>query len=171
MTRLAPRAVVLLAAAVAAPAVAQCQLCAAVAGPAAKPTPTVPLSIAIESALDFSRAAHLSANGAGSIDINERNGSRTVRGLADLGGVTLVGRVRVLGEPRRQIRVALPATITLTAPDGTVATVTGIKADIPTVATLSTAGELLFTIGGRLSVTGGAAGEFRGRIAITADYQ
>lgn len=150
------------------PVSAQCRLCAADAG-SMKREDARPLTIDIETALDFSRAA---GNGSGgSIAIDERTGARQVAGLTDLGGFAIKGSVRLTGEPFRHVRVSLPSSARLLSPDGSSAEAVDLRTDLPPDPMLDASGELRFTFGGRLVVSGNAAGEFRGRIPIVADYQ
>lgn len=150
------------------PLSAQCRLCTPDSG-STKVEEARPLTIDVETSLDFSRAAG-TGNG-GSIAIDERTGSRRVSGLADLGGFAIKGSVRLTGEPFRHIRVSLPASVRLMSPDGSSAEATDLRTDLPPDPALDAKGELRFTFGGRLVVSGTAAGEFRGRIPIVADYQ
>jgi len=149
---------------------AQCRLCSEPATPSAVP-PTRALAIDVETALDFSRAAQAGAGG-GAIAVDERSGARAVSGgLVDLGGIALKGVVTLSGEPGRHVRVSLPQSIILTAPDGGSAEVVDLRTDLSADPALDGAGRLRFAFGGRLVVRGGASGDFRGRIAIVADYQ
>ena len=151
-----------------APLSAQCRLCAPDSG-STKREDARPLTIDIETALDFSRAAG-TGNG-GSIAIDERTGARQVAGLTDLGGFAIKGSVRLTGEPFRHVRVSLPLSARLLSPDGSSAEAVDLRTDLPPDPMLDGAGELRFSFGGRLIVSGNAAGEFRGRIPIVADYQ
>jgi hypothetical protein len=152
---------------------AECRLCAAVpsTGPALAP-PVRALSIIVETMLDFSRAAQgRGASGAGTVAVDEVSGMRRVSGgLIDLGGLGLKGVVRLSGDPGRHVRVNLPASIRLMAADGGTAEVVDLRTDLMADPVLDANGALSFSFGGRLLVSGGAAGEFRGRIPITADY-
>jgi hypothetical protein len=163
--------VALSALALASPAFGQCQLCA----PGSK-TPTqeraIPLSISVEAALDLGRAAQTRPSGSGTISLDAQTGARRVTGsLADLGGFALKGMVRLDGEPFAPVSVSVPSRISLSAPDGSTADVVEIRTDLPTEATLDAQGKLSFRFGGRLIVTAGQAGDFRGRIPIVADYR
>lgn len=151
-----------------APLSAQCRLCAPNTG-ATRVADARPLTIEIETALDFSRAADTGAGG--SIAIDERTGARQVAGLKDLGGIAIKGSVRLTGEPFRHVRVSLPTSARLVSPDGSSAEAVDLRTDLPPDPMLDGAGELRFTFGGRLVVSSSAAGEFRGRIPIVADYQ
>jgi hypothetical protein len=147
---------------------AQCRLCAP--GKSENSSePARPLNIEVETALDFSRAAG-TQNG-GSIAIDERSGNRSVSGLRDLGGIAIKGTVRLSGDPYRHVRVSLPPSVRLLAPDGSSADAVDLRTDLPPDPALDGNGMLSFSFGGRLVVSGNAAGDFRGRIAIVADYQ
>jgi Domain of unknown function (DUF4402) len=155
----------------AAPAHAQCRLCAPGAdAPAA--AAALPLDISVDAMLDLGRAAQTVRNGAGAINIDARSGARTVSGtLADLGGMSMKGTVRLSGSPFAPVTVSLPNRIQLNAPDGSTADVVEIRTDIGTNAVLDAQGKLSVNFGGRLIVTGGASGDFRARIPVTADYR
>jgi Domain of unknown function (DUF4402) len=156
-------------AAVPTPAAAQCQLCATPS--AAATTPARPLKIEISATLDFSTAAHTDS-GEGTIEIDPRTGARRVSGgLVALGGMALKGTVRLTGEPFRHVRVTLPTTIVMHSTMGATADITAITADISSDPALGADGTLAFSFGGKMTVRGGAAGDFHGQIQITADYQ
>lgn len=152
-------------------AAAQCLLCTPKAGN--QPTaPQVPLNIMVEATLDMGRAAHLSRNGAGNITIDPQTGARRVSGqLADLGGLSLKGMIRLTGAPFAAVIISMPNRVQLTSPDGSTADVIDIKTDMGSNVTLDAQGRLAVAFGGRLIVTGGSAGDFRGRIPVTADYR
>ncbi len=149
---------------------AQCRLCTPAPDNGAVPVADRPLTISIETALDFSRVAQ-SRGGGGSIALDARSGSRAVSGgLVDLGGMALKGTVRVTGEPDRHVRVSMPPTIRLTASDGGAADVIDLRTDLPPDPMLDAFGMLSFAFGGRLVVSGTVSGDFRGRIPIVVDY-
>jgi hypothetical protein len=152
----------------ASPLSAQCRLCADNPG-STRVEDARPLVIEVETALDFSRAAGTGTGG--TISIDERTGARRVSGLTDLGGFAIKGSVRLTGEPFRHVRVSLPSGARLMSPDGSSAEAADLRTDLPPDPMLDAAGELRFTFGGRLIISGSAAGEFRGRIPIVADYQ
>ncbi len=169
MNRIVPVASIALV--LASPAFGQCQLCApsSAGQPVAR---AIPLSISVEAALDLGRAAQTRPSGGGTISIDAQTGVRRVTGsLADLGGFSLKGMVSLNGEPFAPVFVSVPTSIALTAPDGSTANVVDIRTDLPSGATLDAQGKLSFRFGGRLIVTAGQAGDFRGRIAIVADYR
>ena len=155
----------------ASPAFGQCQLCAPGAASPAQAR-AVPLTISVEAALDLGKAAQTRPGGGGTISLDAQTGARRVTGsLADLGGFALKGMVSLNGEPFAPVFVSVPTTIALSAPDGSTADVVDIRTDLPAGATLDAQGRLSFRFGGRLIVTSGQAGDFRGRIAIVADYR
>jgi Domain of unknown function (DUF4402) len=150
---------------------AQCRLCAPVPGEAPKAS-TVPLRIEVEAALDLGRAAQIQIGGGGKISLDPQTGLRKVSGaLADLGGFSFKGTVRLSGEPFAPVSVSLPQRIPLTAPDGSRAEVVDIRTDLSSGATLDAQGRLNVAFGGVLLVTSGQSGDFRGRIAVVADYR
>jgi Domain of unknown function (DUF4402) len=150
---------------------AQCRLCAPGSGDISK-LPAKPLQLEIDAALDLGRAAHRGQSTSGTVSIDPVTGIRRVTGgLADLGGMSLKGTVRLTGDPFAPVAVSLPNKITLTATDGSMADVVELKTDLSPNAALDSQGRLSFSFGGRLIVTAGAAGDFRGRISISADYR
>lgn len=156
-------------AASASPAAAQqCQLCAPAEPSAAKPAK--PLKIEIETVLDFSTAAHTSL-GNGTITVDPVTGARSFAGLVGFGGPALRGTVTITGEPFRRVAVELPVTIRLNSTQGAKADVSDIRSDLPRNAVIGADGRLIFAFGGKLTVLNDAAGDFHGRIRITADYQ
>ncbi|MEO9634268.1 MAG: DUF4402 domain-containing protein [Parasphingorhabdus sp.] len=155
---------------------AQCRLCAAssdseTVAKAASGKPEIPLQIEITANLDFSRMA-LHGNGGGVISIDPVSGAKQIRGnITNLGGMALHGEGRLRGEPGRNVRVSLPERILLSAPNGSIAELEKLETDLPALATLDSTGRLTFAFGGQLRVKGDTSGQFRGRIAITADYE
>lgn len=150
-------------------AVAQaCQLCES--APAKDKAALRPLTVDITATLDFSTAVHTS-RGSGSIAIDARTGQRQLIGLISLGGPALVGTVTITGEPFARVIVDLPGSIVLNSNLGAVADVTQIRSDLPPHPMIGQDGRLVFTFGGKLTVRDEAAGDFRGRIPITADYE
>lgn len=158
-------------AAVPSTASAQCLLCAPGPGGVTN-LPAKVLKMEIEAALDLGRAAHRGQTTSGTVAIDPITGARSVTGgLADLGGMSLKGTVRLNGDAFAPVAVSLPNRITLTASDGSTADVVDIQTNLSPNATLDSQGRLSFAFGGRLIVTAGAAGDFRGRIAISAEYR
>lgn len=156
-------------------AAAQCRLCAAqptIASSSGSSTQAeIPLNIQITANLDFSRLALLNRSG-GEVELDPESGQRRITGgITDLGGLSLHGEGRLTGEPGRLVRVQLPERITLSAPNGSTADLVKLDTDLPAQAQLDRDGRLTFSFGGRLRVAGNVSGQFRGRIAITADYE
>ena len=154
------------------PVSAQCLLCdKPQAAPGEDPSKFInlPLRVTINTRLDFSRAA-IANIGQGSIVVTP-DGARTVSGsLEDLGGMGVAGTVEIWGSPLRRISVEMPTTVELRAADGSVATVTNFRTDLKKNPNLGLFGYLKFNFGGELRVTAGQAGQFRGRIPITVEY-
>lgn len=130
----------------------------------------VPLRIEIVSDLEFSRMA-LTGRDVGRAQIDPQTGSRRIAGgLVGLGGFTFKGRARVTGEPMRAVRIDLPPSITLTTAGGGRAELTNLVTDLSAFPVLDTSGQLEFSFGGELTVTGSGGGNFRGRIPISVEY-
>ncbi len=129
----------------------------------------IPISIDITTKLNFSRAA-LSGAGIGEIEIDPEN-NRRVEGLVDLGGPSLAGTAVVRGEPRRPVRIDMPATIRMTSSTGGSIEISELHTNLSGAPQLDATGTLHFSFGGRLLVRGNVAGTFRGRIPITAQYE
>lgn len=154
-----------------APASAQCLLCAP--GPTATTGQRAPAPLALEigSGLDFDRVA-VGASGGGSVSIDPVSRSRMVEGgLADLGGLVMTGSATVRGEPGRTVRIGLPGQVSLRSASGADARISRLVTDLPNAPRLGPDGTLSFSFGGRLDVTGEGDGDYRGRIAITVDYE
>lgn len=147
----------------------ECQLCAP---PEATPIAKAikPIKIDIETTLDFSTAAH-TAFGQGSITVDPRTGTRSFTGLVGFGGPALRGTVTITGEPFRRVLIDVPASIKLNSPQGAKGEVTDIRTDLPATAVIGGDGRLVFSFGGKFTVLDEAAGDFHGRVQITADYQ
>ena len=147
-----------------------CLLCEPRASTAEADKPKRPIRIEIESSLDFSRVAR--TGGAGSVDLDPRTGQRrVVGGLADLGGLALRGTVRVTGEPFASVRISLPDRVTLRGAQGGNAEVTQIQTDSSDVARFDSGGQLVFSFGGRLVVSGPLTGTVRGSVPFSVDYE
>jgi Domain of unknown function (DUF4402) len=130
-----------------------------------------PLNIEIRSSLDFSRATS-TGNSGGSIAIDPNSGARTVSGdIVDLGGAPFAGSAVVTGEPGRAIRIEMPSTIRLTSATGGSIDIVNLRTNLNPAPRLDMAGRLEFAFGGDLMLKGNVAGQFRGRIPITAEYE
>jgi hypothetical protein len=129
-----------------------------------------PLSIQIESGIQFGRMA-LRSTDTGAAQLDPQTGQTRVDGnMIDLGGATYQGRARITGEPLRPVRIELPATVLLRSSDGGEARLSDFVTDLPAVAMLDANGVLEFAFGARLTSQGARGGDFRGRIRITVDY-
>lgn len=161
-------AILLMALVLAAPAAAQgdCRLCY---GDSAKPGQR-PLALEIFTDLNFARLA-LAGRDGGSAEVDAASGSKRTDGsVVNLGGLPITGRGRVTGEPLREVRIDLPQTVPMNAPDGGTAELSGFTTDLPARPTLDANGELTFSFGARLALRSGSGGNYRGRIPITVDY-
>lgn len=154
------------------PASAQCLLCgggtpAPATGGAETPAER-PLRVEVTTDLDFARL--VAGSGGGSVTIDSGGARRTDGNVQSLGGLPLNGRIRIEGEPGRTVRVHLPDRAELVGPNGRLL-ITDIGADLPPVLRLGPDGRLDVGFGGRLELVGAASGDFRGRIAVTVDYE
>lgn len=159
---------VILALMLAAPAAAsaECRLCYSDSTRAGER----PLNLEIQVDLNFARLA-LAGREGGSVELDAASGSKRTGGsVVNLGGMAVVGRGRITGQPLREVRVDLPGTVAMSAADGGAAELTGFSTDLPARPTLDANGELTFRFGARLVLRGGDGGNYRGRIPITVDY-
>ena len=162
------RALLILAIALATPTAAQgeCRLCYSDSG---KPGER-PLELEIFADLNFARLA-LAGHEGGSAEVDAASGSKRTGGsVVNLGGLPITGRGRVTGEPLREVRIDLPQSVPMTAPEGGAADLSGFTTDLPSHPTLNANGELNFSFGARLVLRSGRGGNYRGRIPITVDY-
>jgi hypothetical protein len=129
-----------------------------------------PLRIEIRAALDFSRAT-IRKNG-GQIRIDPSTGGREFNGDAvNLGGMPFAGTAIVTGEAGRAVRIDLPSTVRMTNSRGGTLMVRNLRTNLVGLPRLDAAGNLEFSFGGDLEISGNAFGEYRGRIPITAEYE
>ena len=75
--------------------------------------------------------------------------------MVNLGGLPITGRGRVTGEPLREVRIDLPQSVPMTAPEGGAADLSGFTTDLPSHPTLDANGELNFSFGARLVLRSG----------------
>ena len=151
------------------PAGAQCRLCDTPTTVRDDPTGTGPISLEIETSLDFDRLVLLGA-GEGNATLLP-NGQRSVNGMVgDLSGRAMVGSGQVRGEAGRSVRIDLPARIELYSLSGARITIEDIVSDLPSGARLDATGALTFRFGGRLHISGDAEGDYRGDVPITVEY-
>jgi hypothetical protein len=147
-----------------------CQLCSPDSAPAQTAEPK-PLSIEVETTLDFDRVA-VSGSAGGTVEVDSRTGDRSVSGeIVQVGGIGIQGSATVRGEPGRAIRLEMPRTTLLYSSTGQSAEVVDLTADLLPSARLGSDGSLRFNLGGRLKVNGDADGDYRGRILLIVDYQ
>jgi len=151
------------------PAAAQCRLCdTPTTGPVER-AGEGPVSLAIETSLDFDRLILLGA-GEGSATLLP-DGSRSVSGvIGDIGGRAMVGSATIHGEAGRAVRIDLPRRIELYSLNGGRIVIDDIVSDLAVSARLNASGTLGFRFGGRLRVSGEAEGEYRGDVPITVEY-
>jgi hypothetical protein len=129
-----------------------------------------PLTVEVESGLQFSRLA-LRGRGDGDALIDPETGEKRVgANMIDLGGLSFEGRARVTGEPLRPVRIDLPPRVLLRSADGAEAELTDFVTDLPPVAMLDENGALSFAFGARIATRGARGGQFRGRIPIRVEY-
>jgi hypothetical protein len=155
--------------ALAVPAGAQCRLCDTPTTARDGPSDQGPVSLEIETSLDFDRLILL-GSGEGTATLLP-NGQRSVSGtVSDLSGRAMVGSAVVHGEPGRSVRIELPARIELYSLGGARIAIDDIISDLPSGPKLDSAGALVFRFGGRLNISGDAEGEYRGDVPITVEY-
>jgi hypothetical protein len=154
----------------AAPLGAQCRLCTtpATSGPADPTSGDVDLQI--ETNLNFDRLI-LSGSGAGAVTLRPDGSSGVEGSVLEMGPRAMVGTVLVHGEANRALRVDMPRRIDLFSVNGGRITLDDITSDVPAVPRLDAAGNLSFRFGGRLIVSGGSDGPYRGDLPITVEYQ
>ena len=158
----------ILALALAAPAGAQsdCRLCYKDSAPAGRR----PLTLEIFADLNFAKLAMTGREG-GSAEVDAASGAKRTGGaIVNLGGLSITGRGRVTGEPLRVVRIDLPRSVSMAAPDGGTAELTAFSTDLSERPTLDANGELSFSFGARLVIRNASGGTYRGHIPITVDY-
>ena len=159
-----------LSAAVPVSAAAQCRLCAAPdTGSAEAGSESTPLSVEVDTALDFDRLILMDeARGAARI---EPDGSRSASGsIGMISGRAAVARITVRGEPGRAVDVVLPGRIELIGMKGGTIRIDSILTDLPRTPMLDANGQLTILIGGELVVSGDSDGAYRGDVAVRVDY-
>lgn len=170
--RLAPMLLVLaLVAGVGGPrgAAAQCRLCDTPVTTAPEREDERPLEISVDADLDFDRLL-LASNGPGRARLAP-DGTRLASGaLASIGGRAIVARVAVRGMPGRPVSIDLPARVELIGLKGGRLVIEQLISDLADEPRLDSNGELVFRVGGELSLDGDADGEYRGSVPIAVDY-
>lgn len=154
------------------PGAAQCLLCVQPTNPddnsSATALPERPLTVDVVADLDFSRL--VAGAGGGSLSLDPRTGASREGAIESIGGGGFVGRVHITGTPLREVQIDLPDSIELTGSRGDIVRVTNIATNLPADSRLGPDGTLDFAFGGRLTLSGSASGDYRGRIAITVSY-
>ncbi len=160
----------LLNAAVPTGAAAQCRLCATPdTGVAQVGSESTPLSVEVDTALDFDRLI-LMDEGSGAARI-EPNGTRIASGsIGMVSGRAAVARIVVRGEPGRSVDVIVPSRIELIGMKGGTIRIESILSDLPRTPMLDSNGQLTILIGGELTVSGDADGDYRGDVPVRVDY-
>jgi hypothetical protein len=148
---------------------AQCRLCDA-------PQTTHPddpdqgeVRLEVETSLNFDRLI-LAGSGVGSVVLRPDGSASTSGSVTDMSPRAIVGTVVLHGEPGRTIRIDLPRRIVLYSMSGGEVSFDDVVSDLPSVPRLDSAGNLTFRLGGRLTITGDAEGDYRGDLPITAEY-
>jgi Domain of unknown function (DUF4402) len=130
----------------------------------------VELRIEIRTQLNFSRATV--GKSGGQINIDPDSGNRQLAGSAvDLGGMALAGTAIVTGTPGKIVRIDMPDSVRMTNNRGGVLNIRNLRTNLSALPRLDAFGKLEFAFGGDLVITGGAFGDYRGRIPITAQYE
>ena len=128
------------------------------------------LTIEIWSDLNFSKLA-LTGRSGGSAELAASGGAKQTTGdLIDLGGISVSGHGKITGVPLREVRIELPDRVEMTTADDGHAELAHFTTDLPAHPALNANGELEFSFGARMVVSGGRGGNYRGRIPITVDY-
>ena len=148
----------------------ECRLCTPLAGPNGAVHSEKLLQVEIVNGLTFNRAAH-TGSGGGKISITADGTSNVGGGLIALGGFAVAGTAVVRGEPGRYVRIDLPARVEMTSSTGSKIEIANLKTNLQITPQLDASGQLTFSFGGDLNVNGDMSGKFRGRIAITAQYE
>lgn len=129
-----------------------------------------PLTIEIWADLNFSRLAMTGRDGGG-VMLDPATGTKSTFGeMSDLGGMAVTGHGRITGAPLREVRIELPEQVAMTTADGGRGEMVQFTTDLPQHPVLDAQGRLEFRFGAKLIVRGGRAGNFRGRIPISVDY-
>jgi hypothetical protein len=153
-----------------APAGAQCRLCGTPVTARTDEQSDGRVTVEIESGLNFDRLVVL-GSGTGTAEIRP-DGSRSAEGtVADIGPRAMVGTAILHGEPGRFVRVELPSRIDLYSLSGGEIAFDEVTSDLPAMPRLDASGTLTFRFGGRIRITGDADGDYRGDLAIRAEYE
>ena len=152
------------------PSQAQCRLCETPTTAPEQASPDeAPLEISVDTDLDFDRLV-LATVGDGRARLAP-DGTRLASGsVASIGGRAVVARIVVRGTPGRPVSVDLPARVELQGLKGGRLIIDSLISDLGDRPALDSRGELVFRIGGELSLDGEADGEYRGDVPVAVDY-
>jgi hypothetical protein len=151
------------------PAAAQCRLCDAPQTSRAEDSDKGAIRVEVETSLNFDRLI-LFGNGSGSAQLRPDGSASTAGAVTDISPRAMAGTVTLHGEPGRSIKIDLPRRILLHSLSGGEVSFDDVTSDLPSLPRLDSMGNLTFRIGGRLTVSGDADGDYRGDLPINADY-
>lgn len=152
------------------PTGAQCRLCATPVTSREDSAAKQDVQIEVQSSVNFDRLI-LFGEGDGAATIRP-DGSRAAEGaVTGVGPRAMVGTATVHGEAGRAVRVELPTRIELYSLSGGRIAFDDVVSDLPPMPRLDSAGNLSFRFGGRVKISGGAGGDYRGDLPITVEYQ
>jgi hypothetical protein len=155
--------------AIASPAGAQCRLCDQPVTDRPTDSADGDVELQIETGLNFDRLI-IAGTGNGAATIRPDGGNGAEGAVVEISPRATVGTVLVHGEANRPVRVEIPHRIELYSLSGGRITLDSVTTDLPKAPRLDAAGSLSFRFGGRLLVTGGSDGQFRGDLPITVEY-
>ena len=153
------------------PAAAQCRLCGDPQTTRVDGLDKGEVRLEVETSLDFDRLILAGTGTGGGAAVLRPDGSASATGsVTDVSPRAMVGTVVLHGEPGRTIRIDVPRRIVLHSLSGGEVSFDDVVSDLPSVPRLDSAGNLTFRLGGRLTVSGDAEGDYRGDLPITAEY-
>jgi len=152
------------------PALGQCRLCDKPTTAVTQSSEDAGLELEIQTNLDFDRLI-VGGSGQGAAVVRPDGSTAAQGAVGTVSPRAMVGTALIHGESSKVVRVELPRRIDLysTSGDGQI-TVDGVTSDLPSLPRLDSAGNLTFHFGGRVTVTGGADGDYRGDLPITIEY-
>lgn len=151
------------------PSRAQCRLCDSPVTQRDESETDSGIRLEVETSLNFDRLV-LAGSGPG-IAVLRPDGSHAATGsVADVSARAIVATVTIHGEAGRSIRLELPRRIELYSLSGGTITFDDLVSDLPSLPRLDSAGNLTVRLGGRLTVTGDAEGDYSGDLPVTAEY-
>ena len=146
-----------------------CLLCSVVPGKATSAKPVAPLTLQVETRLDFDKVV-FEGPGNALFALSPDGVSRLSGAASAAGARAMPGSVLIRGEPGRAVRVDLPQSVTLFGDQAGLLRVESLVTDLPSFPRLGDDGTLLFRFGGDLRLIGDSEGAFRGSIDIVVDY-